>query len=136
MCTLRSLIFSAIYLGCSGLLVAGILQFPPRPSVVSSAGVTHEEASKAIDAQYNDIVKYSNALKYLIGGMGGIICTIVIQRILRRNLQRIRSQPLTEAPRIVVRLPQALPPQKALPPSWVEKAYIDSKKRSFPHLLL
>lgn len=138
MCTLRNFLYTVVYLGSSGLVLAGILQFPSRPSVVSS-GVSMEDASKAIDAQYSDMVKNSDALKYLISGLGGILCNVGVQLLFRRGMQRIRPLVAQAEP---VPLPVAAPAPAPIPhvvvhelhePSWVEKAYINSKQHPTPY---
>ena len=144
MCTFRTFLHTFIYLGAGGLFLAGILQFPVRPPIVSS-GVSMEDASKAIDAQYSDIVKNSDALKYLVSGIVGILCNLVAQLVFRRGVQRIRPQPRlapapvpVAAPAAPVPVPVAAPaPQVVIhelhQPTWVEKAYMNSKRTLTPY---
>jgi len=152
MFTCRNLLHTVIYLGGAGLFIVGIQQFPSRPTVTTISGVSTEEASHAIDEQYSEIVKHSHALKYLVSGLGGIICNVGVQLLFRRGLRRVR--PLQE-PRIVLAaapappapiaqptappppLPAAPPPpilkevviHELHQPTWVEQVYIESKKR-------
>jgi hypothetical protein len=131
MCTLRNFLYTVVYLGSSGLVLAGILQFPSRPSVVTS-GVSMEDASKAIDAQYSDMVKNSDALKYLISGVGGILCNVGVQLLFRRGVQRIRPLVVQAQPPVAAPAPQVVI-HELHEPSWVEKAYINSKQPPTPY---
>jgi hypothetical protein len=140
MFTCRNLLHTVIYLGGAGLFIVGIQQFPSRPTVTTISGVSTEEASRAIDEQYSEIVKHSHALKYLVSGLGGIICNVGVQLLFRRGLRRVR--PLQE-PRIVLAAAPIAPPPAPPPPpilkevvihelhqpTWVEQVYIESKKR-------
>jgi hypothetical protein len=97
-----------------------------------------EDASKAIDAQYSDMVKNSDALKYLIGGVGGILCNVGVQLLFRRGIQRIRPLVAQAQPPVAAPAPAPVPaPQVVIhelhEPSWVEKAYINSKQHPTPH---
>lgn len=136
MCTFRTFLHSFIYLGAGGLFLLGIIQFPVRPPIVSS-GVSMEDASKAIDAQYSDMVKNSDALKYLVSGIVGILCNLVAQLLFRGGVQRIRPLvALAQSPAAPV--PVAAPaPQVVIhelhQPTWVEKAYMNSKRTLTPY---
>ena len=141
MCTFRTFLHSFIYLGAGGLFLLGIIQFPVRPPIVSS-GVSMEDASKAIDAQYSDIVKNSDALKYLVSGIVGILCNLVTQLLFRGGVQRIRPQPrlaLAQPPAVPVAAPVPVPPAPQVvihelhQPTWVEKAYMNSKRTLTPY---
>lgn len=140
MCTFRGFVRTVIYLGSAGLFFAGIIQFPSRPSVTTMSGVPQEQTTQTIDAQYGEMIKNSDALKYLVSGIGGVLCNFLVHVLCRnRAVLPVRIQ--------VAPTPPTPPPPPILkevivhdlhPPTWVEKAYINSKRpgTSYPDPIL
>jgi hypothetical protein len=150
MCTFRGFVRTVIYLGSAGLFFAGIIQFPSRPSVTTMSGVPAEQTTQTIDAQYGEMIKNSDALKYLVSGIGGVLCNFLVHVMCRNRAVlpvRVQVAPTPRAPPVPPPAPPVPPAPPILkevivhdlhPPTWVEKAYINSKRpgTSYPDPIL
>jgi hypothetical protein len=163
MCSIRTILFSVIYLVSGSIMFVGFSQIPPRPTVLVEGGQTLEQASAAADKQYNIDFQNSRSFVYIIAGVGGIVVNTVVFVLTRclcpprvavapMRLPTVRTLPAMPREVVIHELdpmpvplpvitvvPQPRPVEPTQPQNWIEKAYLDNRPRrpatAYPHIL-
>jgi hypothetical protein len=162
MCSIRTILFSVIYIVSGSIFFVGTSQIPARPTVLVQGGQTLEQASAAADKQYNTEFQNSRSFIYMVAGAGGVLLNTALFVVMRcfcppqiavapMRLPTVRVLPAMPQevviheldpmplPVITVSASQPRSVEPAQPQNWIEKAYLENRPRrpvtAYPHIL-